>query len=304
MPTAVSTRKSGPLQAAINGFLHYCRVDKGLAVNSVSAYAADLDCFQQFAGADLNVVANVESLRAYINTLYAKGLGSRSIARHITTLRGFSKFLLAAGRIPADATEHLQSPRQWKSIPRFLGREQVDALLEAPDPDKPTGLRDRAMLQLLYAAGLRVSELCNVKCGDMNTGVGVITVIGKGNKQRLVPVGRVAQSAVADYLASGRAAILKGRACPHLFVTARGRKMTRQCFWNIIVAQGKKVGIFHDLSPHVLRHSFATHLLEGGADLRSVQTMLGHADIGTTQIYTHVMRSRLRNVVDRHHPRA
>jgi integrase/recombinase XerD len=302
MPNAAVT-KSGSLAAAVKSFLHFCRVDKGLALNSIAAYEMDLLHFQQFEKEDLPACATVERLRAYLNSLYSSGLGSRSIARHLTTLRGFFRFLLSEGRIESDPTEHLQTPRQWSAIPRFLGREQVEGLLAAPDEAKPKGLRDRAMLQLLYASGLRVSELCCVRMMDISR-EGVISVTGKGNKQRLVPVGRQAVAAISAYVERGRAVLLKGRVSPYLFVTARGTKMTRQSFWQLIVGYGKRAGIFHDLSPHVLRHSFATHLLEGGADLRSVQTMLGHADIGTTQIYTHVMRSRLRTVVDRHHPRA
>ena len=296
--------KTGPLDAAGRAFLHFCRVDKGLSANTMEAYVADLTSFQAFAAEHPAESLTAPGLRRYLNALYAEGLGSRSIARHLTTLRGFFKFLVSEGRIVADPAEHLQTPRQWKSIPRFLGRESVEALLVAPDPAKPNGLRDRAMLQLLYATGLRVSELCNVRVADVHAASGVITVIGKGNKQRLIPVGAHALAAVDEYKRVGRPALLKSRACAYLFVTARGTRMTRQAFWKLIIAHGKKAGIFHNLSPHVLRHSFATHLLEGGADLRSVQTMLGHSDIGTTQIYTHVMRSRLRSVVDQHHPRA
>ena len=294
--------RTGPGQGQVTAFLHFCRVDKGLAVNTVEAYERDLACFIAFAGPKLEQFSNIETLRVYLNSLYEKGLSSRSVARHLTTVRGFFKFLLTEGAISSDPTEHLQAPRQWKAIPRFLGRAQVEALLEAPNASTPLGLRDRAMLQLLYATGLRVSELCKVQLGDLN-GQGVITVIGKGNKQRLVPVGNHAQKAVAKYLETARPALLKARACPYLFATSRGSRMTRQAFWKLIAAHGKRAGIFHNLSPHVVRHSFATHLLEGGADLRSLQTMLGHSDISTTQIYTHVMRSRLRTVVDRHHPR-
>ena len=177
-------------------------------------------------------------------------------------------------------------------------------MIAAPDLSKPQGLRDRAMLEFLYATGLRVSELCKVRVMYVEIRMGVVKVLGKGNKHRIVPVGRSALRAVECYLADGRPRLLKGRPCPHLFVTNRGRAMTRQAFWKLLAGYGKKAGIFHDLTPHVLRHTFATHLLEGGADLRSVQTMLGHADIATTQIYTHVMRSRLRKTVDEHHPRA
>jgi integrase/recombinase XerD len=294
---------SDSLAAAVKSFLHFCRVDKGLAANSVAAYKMDLLHFQQFGKNEGDVYGGVERLRLYLNSLYASGLNSRSIARRLSTLRGFFRFLLADGRIASDPTENLETPRQWSSIPRFLGREQVEALLVAPGETKPTGLRDRAMLQLLYASGLRVSELCNARLSDVHR-EGVISVTGKGNKQRLVPVGGYAVAAISAYLDGARPSLLKGRASPYLFVTARGTRMTRQAFWKLIVGHGKRAGIFHDLSPHVLRHSFATHLLEGGADLRSVQTMLGHADIGTTQIYTHVMRSRLRTAVDQHHPRA
>ena len=292
------------LSAAVKSYLHFCRVDKGLASNSLAAYSQDLLRFVAFAPDSLNDCINIDLLRRYVNGLYADTLSSRSIARHITALRGFFKFLLSEGRIGSDPSEHLQTPRQWKSIPHFLGRAQVDALLDAPPPDKPTGIRDRAMLQLLYASGLRVSELCKVRTADLNRQLGVLAVVGKGDKQRVVPVGKTALAAIASWLEIGRQALMKTRSSPYLFVTARGGPMTRQSFWNLIRNHGKRVGIFHDLSPHALRHSFATHLLEGGADLRSVQTMLGHADIETTQIYTHVMRSRLRTVVDRHHPRA
>jgi integrase/recombinase XerD len=187
--------------------------------------------------------------------------------------------------------------------PRFAG-EEIERIIEAADQSRPIGLRDRAMMQLLYATGLRVSELCRVGLGDLNLQMGVVKTTGKGNKQRLVPVGAEAIRAVEQYLAAGRPALLKGRASKYLFITARGGPMTRQAFWHLLAGYGKKAGIFRDLTPHVLRHSFATHLLEGGADLRSVQVMLGHADISTTQIYTHVMRSRLRDTIQRHHPRA
>jgi integrase/recombinase XerD len=294
---------SDSLAAAVKSYLHFCRVDKGLASATVSAYDADLFHFQQFEGKQSDFRMDIERLRLYLNSLYAAGLNSRSIARRLSTLRGFFRFLVAEGRAASDPTENLETPRQWSSIPRFLGREQVEALLIAPGEAKPTGLRDRAMLQLLYASGLRVSELCAVRTADVRR-EGVISVTGKGNKQRLVPVGAHALAAISTYLEKARPVLLKGRASAYLFVTSRGGRMTRQAFWKLIVGYGKRAGIFHDLSPHVLRHSFATHLLEGGADLRSVQTMLGHADIGTTQIYTHVMRSRLRSAVDLHHPRA
>jgi integrase/recombinase XerD len=232
------------------------------------------------------------------------GLNTRSIARHLTTLRGFYGFLLREGQISTDPTEFLGTPRQWQNIPKFLNLSDIDKIIQAIDGNRPTGLRDRAMLQLLYATGLRVSELCRLGLGDCNADMAVVRTTGKGNKHRLVPVGREAIRAVEAYLETGRAALLKGRASRYLFITARGGCLTRQGFWKLLAAHGRKAGIFHGLTPHVLRHSFATHLLEGGADLRSVQVMLGHSDISTTQIYTHVMRSRLRQTVAEHHPRA
>jgi integrase/recombinase XerD len=231
-------------------------------------------------------------------------LSSRSIARHLTTLRNFYGFLLREGLVESDPTEHLRTPKQWQTIPKFLNLEEIDRIIAVPNSSRPTGLRDRAMLELLYATGLRVSELCRLGVGDLNLDLGVLRTTGKGNKQRLVPVGKEAIRAVEDYLANGRGALLKGRASRYLFITARGGCLTRQAFWKLLAGYGRKVGIFHGLTPHVLRHSFATHLLEGGADLRSVQVMLGHADISTTQIYTHVMRSRLRDTIEKHHPRA
>jgi integrase/recombinase XerD len=303
MPTTTS-RSAGSLQAAQKAYLHFCRIEKGLAQNSLAAYALDLARFEGFSGGNLEQNSSIDNLHRYLNSLYDSGLGSRSIARQLTTLRGFFRFLVSEGIIAKDPTEHMESPKTWSAIPKFLGREQIDALLEAPDPSTPQGIRDRAMLQLLYATGMRVSELCGVGLVDLNRQAGVITVVGKGNKQRLIPVGSHALRAIESYLGSGREKLLKQRQCPYLFVTARGSRMTRQSFWKLITGYGRKIGVFHNLSPHVLRHSFATHLLEGGADLRSVQTMLGHADIGTTQIYTHVMRSRLRSQVDQHHPRS
>jgi integrase/recombinase XerD len=307
MPTTAPSRTrpdSGSLQTAQQAYLHFCRVDKGLARNSLAAYAADLARFKQFTGENLKQSSSIETVHSYLSSLYDSGLGSRSVARQLTTLRGFFQFLLSEGRIPRDPTENVESPKIWSAIPKFLGSVQINALLDAPDAATAQGLRDRAMLQLLYATGLRVSELCAVRLLDLDSRTGVITVIGKGNKQRLIPVGSHALRAIDEYLGRGRPQLLKQRQCPYLFVTARGSRMTRQSFWKLITCYGRQIGIFHNLSPHVLRHSFATHLLEGGADLRSVQTMLGHADIGTTQIYTHVMRSRLRSQVDQHHPRS
>ena len=290
------------LRSQMTAFLDFCRIEKGLSENSLQAYSTDLSKFVSFLGN--RGIPDLEGLRAYVDHLHQSGLGSRSIARHLTTVRNFYGYLLREGSIEQDPTEHLRSPRQWQTIPKFLNLEDIEKLLRAVDPSRPTGMRDRAMIELLFATGLRVSELCRVGVADLDAGLGVLRTLGKGNKQRLVPIGKEALKAIFDYLESARPALLKGRASRFLFVTARGGAMTRQSFHKLLDGWGRKAGIFHGLTPHVLRHSFATHLLEGGADLRSVQVMLGHADISTTQIYTHVMRSRLRDTVQKYHPRA
>jgi integrase/recombinase XerD len=298
---------SDALPGHMTAFLNFCRIEKGLSDNSIQAYQADLSRFLTFLTANrasADVAVDVECLRSYLDHLNQTGLGSRSVARHLTTLRNLYGYLLREGAIAQDPTEHLRAPKQWQTIPKFLNLADIEKIIAAIDTAKPTGLRDRAMLELVYATGLRVSELCRVATGELESALGVLRATGKGNKQRLVPVGRSALDAIEHYLKAGRPAILKGRASRFLFVTVRGGALTRQAFWKLLAAHGKKAGIFHGLTPHVLRHSFATHLLEGGADLRSVQVMLGHADISTTQIYTHVMRSRLRDTVEKHHPRA
>jgi integrase/recombinase XerD len=302
MPGAPAT-DSAQLSSQVAAFLDFCRVEKGLAGNSLAAYSADLSKFSSFQEGRRGDPGD-SVLPAYLDHLYQSGLGSRSVARHLTTLRNFYRFLLREGRIAEDPTEHLRSPRQWQTIPKFLNLQEIDRIIQAADTTRATGLRDRAMMELLYATGLRVSELCRLGMTDLNLDLGVLRTTGKGNKQRLVPVGKAAVAAVEEYLRGGRAGLLKGRASRYLFVTARGGCLTRQGFWKLLAGYGKKAGIFQGLTPHVLRHSFATHLLEGGADLRSLQAMLGHADISTTQVYTHVMRSRLRDMIDKHHPRA
>ncbi len=291
---------SGHMQA----FLDFCRVEKGLSANSLSSYLIDLQRFSNGISPLQLEGATARDLGRYVESLYCGGLSARSIARHMTTLRNFYSFLTREGEITADPSEFLTPPKQWSNLPKYLNREEIDRLLVAPDAAKPTGIRDRAMLELLYATGLRVTELCRLELNNVERDSGVLRVTGKGNKQRLVPFGESAGQAVTQYLNQGRSGLLKGRASRFLFVTARGGAMTRQGFWKLLGGYGKKAGIFRDLTPHVVRHSFATHLVEGGADLRSVQIMLGHADISTTQVYTHVARGRLREIVDQHHPRA
>jgi integrase/recombinase XerD len=272
----------------------------------MEAYTRDLDRFGAYIAnkGATSEIPDAEEVRAYVDSMNADGLSSRSIARHTTTIRNFYQFLLRENVIDRDPTEFLPLPKQWSTIPKFLNLEEINRMIEAPDQAKPTGLRDRAMIELLYATGLRVSELCGIGDTDLEADLGLIRVNGKGNKQRLVPVGREALTAIQVYVDGARSRLLKGRSSKYLFVTARGGKLDRKSFWKLLIQHGKKAGIFHGLTPHVIRHSFATHLVERGADLRSVQTMLGHADISTTQIYTHVVRSRLREEFDRHHPRA
>ncbi len=295
------------LSARVRSFLDYCRVEKGLSINTVASYRIDLDRFTVFlsntaGGPDADF--DVDLLRAYVDSLFHGGLAARSIARHMTTLRNFCAFLVDEHGLSIDPTPALILPKQWQTLPKYLNKNDLDRLLAAPCESKPTGLRDRAMLELLYATGLRVSELCQLPASSLDSAFGVVRVLGKGRKERMIPVGKAAIAAIARYAEHARPLLLGGRSSPHLFVTARGGPLTRQAFWKLLAIHGRKAGIFHNLSPHVLRHSFATHLLEGGAGLRSVQTMLGHSDIATTQIYTHVLRSHLRRTVDERHPRA
>jgi integrase/recombinase XerD len=289
----------------VASFLNFCRVEKGLAANTLAAYRRDLAGLASFCGAKGWPLAKVdaEQLRQFIDSRYKARLSSRSIARQRVSIRNFFLFLVREKAIEADPSADLPAPRQWKRLPKFLSVEEVDRLLAAPGAEKAVGVRDCAMIELLYATGLRVSELVRVRCGDLNRELGVLRTMGKGSKHRLVPVGRSALAAVESY-EPARQKLLRGRASEYLFVTARGGPMTRQAFWRQLRLHGRKAGLRGPLTPHVLRHSFATHLLERGADLRSVQTMLGHADIATTQIYTHVVRDRLRRVFDQHHPRA
>lgn len=292
-----------PLSGAARAFLDFCRVEKGLAANSISSYRTDLKRFALAIPVG-ETDATADHLSGYIQSLYNAGMSARSVARHIATLRNFYAFLAREGAITKDPAEFLTAPRQWSTIPKYLNREEVERLIGIPDGSKPTGLRDRAMLELLYATGLRVSELCALELAGVERELGILRVIGKGNKHRMVPFGESAGLALDRYLREGRGKLLGGRSSSCVFVTARGGPLTRQAFWLLLRGYGRKAGITARLTPHVVRHSFATHLVEGGADLRSVQVMLGHADISTTQVYTHVARRRLREVVDQHHPRA
>jgi integrase/recombinase XerD len=286
-------------------FLDYLAVEKGLAANSLSSYRTDLRRFGRFLASrdvDLEQVERIDVVR-HFQLLRGAGISARSVARALAAIRGLFRFLVAEKHLDHDPTENLENPKLWATLPRTLLSSEVVALLGAPDVATPLGLRDRAMLELLYATGLRVSELIRVRIDDVVMDAGFLRTMGKGSKERIVPFGDAARQAIVSYIERGRGRFDK-RADPHLFLSNRGRAMTRQAFWMTVVKHARRAGIRSSISPHVLRHSFATHLLENGADLRSVQMMLGHSDISTTQIYTHVSRARLQKIYEMYHPRA
>lgn len=288
-------------------FIGYLRAERGLSSKTIEAYAADLvSYFQTLCRCRAPEASQVtsEHVREHLRDLNRSGLSMRSQARHLSTLKSFHRFLVAEKHARSDPTEDLESPKIVPRLPVFLTMEEVERLLAGPREDHPQGMRDRAMIELLYATGLRVSELTRLSLNDLNFQAGYVLVTGKGRKQRLVPLGGVATEKVQAYLESARPLLLGKRKSAALFLTQRARPFTRQGFWKLLRRYALAVGIRTPLSPHTLRHSFATHLVEGGADLRSVQEMLGHADLSTTQIYTHVDRGRLRSVYDRHHPRS
>lgn len=297
---------SGKLEAQIRTFLNYLRVEKGLSPNTIQAYRRDLAKFSAFA-AKLKLRADqIERTHVveFLRMLYLQKLDSRTVARHLVTIRHFFRFAFTEGIIQEDPAINIQSPKFRQALPDFLSVEEVDRLLAQPDTNTTAGLRDKAMIELLYSTGLRVSELCGLKTADLQMETGCLRCIGKGNKERLVPVGRRALQSVQEYLKKSRPEILGEKTSPYLFASRTGRAMNRIMFWKLLGAYGRKAGLRRTLSPHMLRHSFATHLLDRGADLRSVQIMLGHADIATTQIYTHVVEERLKQVYKAHHPRA
>jgi integrase/recombinase XerD len=287
-------------------FRAYLVVEKGLAANSVAGYLRDLGKLRAHAAArGLELPALDETfLVEWTHELRRSGLGPRSAARALVAARGFFRYLAGDRVIDRDPTEQLESPRIGRALPKLLSRAEVEAVLAQPDPSTPQGIRDRAMLELLYATGLRASELVGLTLAQLDLRLGLVRSLGKGGKERVVPIGDTAAASLAEYLRAARGELGAGRVTDCVFLSRRGGPMTRQGFWKIVSDYGRKAGIRRPLSPHVLRHSFATHLLENGADLRSVQMMLGHSDISTTQIYTHVSRERLKQVYRRHHPRA
>jgi len=297
------------IATAISSFLTYVRVDKGLSPNTVSAYGRDMLKFEAFAKKRKLTMETVtrDDLVDFLSDLYHQKLESRTVARHLVTLRNFFKFAQIQEIIKDDPSIHLESPKIRRSLPDYLRLEEVEKILAQPDEKTPIGLRDRAMLEVLYSSGLRVSELTGLKVMDLDRSVGCVRCIGKGNKERIVPVGKRALALVDRYLRDARPKLLGKKATaqtPMLFLNRRGSKLSRVGVWKILSAYGRQAGLRVPLTPHMLRHSFATHLLERGADLRSVQLMLGHSDISTTQIYTHVVEERLKQIYKAHHPRA
>lgn len=286
-------------------FLSYLRVEKGLANNSVQAYASDLNQFRRLLVNHGIVWSEVkaEHVEMFLHQLEGQGLAPRTRARKVAALRSFFDYLVDEDVVGANPCAYLASPKLPLKLPNILSEQEVLALLSAPTLDKPAGYRDRAMFEVLYGSGLRVSELVGLNAGDVDQ-LGFVRCLGKGNKERIVPIGSHALKAVAAYLDYTRPRLLKNPRERALFLNSRGQRLTRQGFWKIIKAWAKEGGIKKNISPHMLRHSFATHLLRHGADLRSVQEMLGHADLTTTQIYTHLEKGHLRDVYQKTHPRA
>jgi integrase/recombinase XerD len=294
----------------IDLYLDHLRVERRLAGHTLESYARDLRALAAFCAAADRAPEALDrtALEAFVRQRMASGLSPRSVARSVAAIRGYYRFLVLDRRLEESPADDLRGPSAWPALPKFLSIEQVDALIAAPDVSTPRGLRDRAMIELLYATGMRVSELISVRAADLHIDEQYLTCIGKGNKERLIPIGDQASGWIRRYQSDARPGLIRrqktgARTTPQLFVNARGGPLSRIGFWKILKGYGKKAGLPRMLSPHVVRHSFATHLLERGADLRAIQMMLGHADLSTTQIYTHILEARLRAVYDRFHPR-
>ncbi len=288
-----------------DAYLNHLQVERRLADHTLASYAHDLVLLGRFAEARDRDVASLarEDLEQFVRDLMGEARAPRSVARVVACVRGFYRFLVLDRRVERNPAEDLRAPRSWPALPRFLTLEEVDRLIAQPDVTTPLGLRDRALLELLYATGLRVSELVGLRAADLNLDAGYLVCTGKGSKQRLVPLGEQAADWVTRYQRDARPQLVRKRSAARLFVNARGGALSRVGFWKNLKRYGQQAGLRRDLSPHVLRHSFATHLLDRGADLRAIQMMLGHADLSTTQIYTHVLEARMRAVYDRYHPR-
>lgn len=297
------------ISATITSFLTHVRVEKGLSPNTIAAYRRDMVKFDEFAKKKRLTLESVtrDVLVDFLASLYRQKLESRTVARHLVTLRNFFRFAQIQDYISVDPSLNLESPKIRRTLPGYLRLDEVELLLSQPDEKTPLGLRDRAMLEVLYSTGLRVSELVSLRVMDLDTSVGCVRCIGKGDKERIVPIGKKAIHLVDRYLRDARPKLVgKGKQAlaTTLFINRRGSPISRVGVWKILSAYGRQAGLKVGSTPHMLRHSFATHLLERGADLRSVQLMLGHSDISTTQIYTHVVEERLKQIYKAHHPRA
>jgi integrase/recombinase XerD len=305
-PSHISATESDELAAQVTNFLNYLRVEKGLAPNTVASYQRDLKKFAVYcrSGGIRGQDAIRQQIREFLQWLFKRQLTARSVARHLVALRGFFRFLVNERVIIADPAADLETPQSGLTLPKFLAIGEVEALLQQPDTSTARGLRDKAMLEVLYATGMRVSELVNLKSDSVDLNLGILRCVGKGGKERLIPLGKSAVAAVELYTGRGRARLLKKGNGPYLFVNNRGGRLSRVGFWKILSRYGRAAAVSVPLTPHMVRHSFATHLLERGADLRSIQLLLGHSDISTTQIYTHVLKERLKQVYQAHHPRA
>jgi integrase/recombinase XerD len=292
-------------EAIIDKFLDAIWMERGLSANTLGAYRADLVALRRWlAERDTSLVyATRSDLLAFIAWRTEQGAKPRSTARQLSSFRRFYRFLLREATIQEDPTIKIDMPRIGRSLPQSLTEAEVESLLAAPDVSDPLGHRDRTMLEVLYATGLRVSELINLKQSEINLNQGVLRIVGKGDRERLIPLGEEAQNWIRDFIAGSRTEILLERQTDYLFPTRRGDRMTRQAFWHIIKRYSKLAEISNKMSPHTLRHAFATHLLNNGADLRVVQMLLGHSDLSTTQIYTHVARARMKEMHSQHHPR-
>jgi len=299
-----------PQPATLERYLDHLRVERRLASHTLDSYARDLRELDAFAADESRALEQLDrhALEAFVRGLMSRGQSPRSVARAVASIRGLYRYLALEGQVSVNPAEDLRPPRAWPALPVSLSLEQVDALITQPDVNTPLGLRDRAMIEVLYATGLRVSELIAVRAADLHLREHYLTCVGKGNKERIVPIGDVATGWVDRYQREARPTLVKAgargsRPAPRLFLNARGGALSRVGCWKILKGYGARAGLPRTLSPHMLRHSFATHLLERGADLRAIQMMLGHADLSTTQIYTHVLEARLRAVYERFHPR-
>lgn len=294
---------------ALEDYMHFLRVERQLATNTITSYKRDLTDYIEFL-----IAMDIKSIEAatrgdvllYLQKLNGEGKSSRTVSRHISSIRSFHQFLLREKVTTTDPTTHLELPKIEQKLPRVLSMEEIDKLIETPDRSKPQGIRDHALLEILYGTGMRVSELIDLDLDDIHLSMGFVRVFGKGGKERIVPLGNKAIAACTQYVNEARTRFISKQSGPidALFVNMRGGRLTRQGCWKLLKGHALKANIQKKLTPHILRHSFATHLIENGADLRAVQEMLGHADISTTQIYTHVSRSRLKEVYVKFHPRA